>query len=102
MPLVPFTQFRRPHGTTKETEVDVPLEVALLAQRFMAEGGSYTSERLGHSNDVSLCAVFPIDNEPQDVVCVVCKNVGPEVTAAVEQLIRESFDVLQKLELRDA
>jgi hypothetical protein len=79
----------------------MPEEVANLAQQFIDAGGHYTSELL-HTNEVSLCAVLMLDPdnlEPHDIVATVVPN-GPEVTKAVEDLIRESVNVLQQLEVQ--
>lgn len=101
MPTIPFTQFLRPSGKTKDTWIEMSDEVELLARRFIEAGGSYTSEML-HDGEVSLCAVFkpdPDDLEPTDIACVIAMN-GPDIPDAVEQLIRESFDYLQKIKMR--
>ena len=100
MPMVPFTQFLRPNGERKETWIEMPTDVELLARRFIDEGGAYTSELLPRTNEVSLCAEFGIEDERKDVVCVIAQN-GPDIPDAVEQLIRESFQYLQKIEMRE-
>ena len=95
MTEIPFTQFLRPTGERRQTFIDMPHTVALLARRFIEEGGGYTSEMV-HGR-VSLCAEFTINGERQDIVCMVARN-GPGIDQAVEQLIRESYEFLQKHE----
>jgi hypothetical protein len=96
MTEIPFTQFLRPNGERRQTVIDVPHKVALLAQRFIEEGGSYTSEVV-RPGQVSLCAEFTIDGERQDIVCLIAPN-GPGIEEAVEKVVRESYEFLQKHE----
>jgi hypothetical protein len=96
MTEIPFTQFLRPDGERRSTVIDMPPAVALLARRFIEEGGGYTSEVM-RGGLVSLCAEFTIEGERQDIVCMVAAN-GPGIEQAVEQLIRESYEFLQKYE----
>ena len=86
MTEIPFTQFLRPTGDTRQTFIDVPHQVALLATRFIEEGGGYTSELL-RTGEVSLCAEFTVNNERQDVACIYTRN-GPGIEEAVEKLVR--------------
>jgi hypothetical protein len=94
MPNVPFTQYLRPDGRRTATTIDMPQDIADLAQEFIAAGGSYTSELLP-GDDVSLCAEFEVEGERRDIVCVVCFN-NSSVPDSVEELVRESVDYLHK------
>jgi hypothetical protein len=96
MTEIPFTQFLRPNGDRRQTFIDVPHKVALLAQRFIEEGGAYTSE-LVQAGIVSLCAEFTLDGERQDIVCLIAPN-GPGIEQAVEKVVRESYEFLQNHE----
>jgi len=96
MPDIPFTQFVRPDGKRRATVIDMPAEVELLARCFIEAGGSYTSE-LVYAGVVSFCAEFTLEGERQDVVSVVGPN-GPGVEEAVERLVRESYEFLQRYE----
>ena len=98
MTEIPFTQFLRPNGERRQTFIDMPHRIALLARRFIEEGGTYTSEAM-RGGMVSLCAEFTLEGERQDIVCMVAQN-GPGIERAVEQLIRESYEFLQKHEAR--
>jgi hypothetical protein len=98
MTEIPFTQFLRPTGARRQTFIDVPHKVALMARRFIEEGGAYTSE-LVQVGVVSLCAEFTLEGERQDVVATIAPN-GPGIEQAVEHLVRESYEFLQKLEVR--
>lgn len=95
MPEIPFTQFLRPEGKPTLTYIDVPLEIELLAVRFIEEGGRFTSELLRDNVTVSLCAEFTIDGELQDIASTLAPN-GPPVVEAVHQLVREAYVWLQK------
>jgi hypothetical protein len=82
---IPFTQYLRPDGRRRPTEIDMPGEVEALAHKFIGAGGRFESEELmtGH---VSLTAVHTVEDEPQDIVIEVCAN-GPAVPDAVERLV---------------
>ena len=96
MTEIPFTQFLRPTGDRRQTFIDMPHQVALMATRFIEEGGAYTSEMI-RVGEVSLCAEFTVNDERQDIVCLIAPN-GPAIVDAVEKLVRESYEFLQKLE----
>jgi hypothetical protein len=96
MTEIPFTQFLRPSGERRQTFIDVPHQVALLARRFIEEGGAYTSELL-RGGQVSLCAEFTVEGERQDIVALIAPN-GPGIEEAVEKVVRESYEFLQKHE----
>jgi hypothetical protein len=96
MTEIPFTQFLRPSGERRQTFIDMPREVALLAKRFLEEGGRYTSEMI-RPGEVNLCAEFTIDDERRDIVSLIAQN-GPDIVDAVEKLIRESYKFLQEHE----
>ena len=85
---IPFTQYLRPDGRTRDVDIEMPAEIEQLAQIFIRRGGKYECEELttGH---VSLTAVHLVDGEYQDIAIQVCEN-GPEVPACVEKLVRRS------------
>lgn len=86
---IPFTQYLLPHGRRRAERIARPVEIADLAQQFIAAGGRYECEILttGH---VSLTAVMDVDDEPQDVEIVLCQN-GPGIPDAVDRLVRASI-----------
>jgi hypothetical protein len=94
MPNIPFTQFLRPDGRRTATIIDMPQEICELAQEFIAAGGSYTSEMLS-TGEVSLCAELEVEEERQDVVCIVGLN-NSTVPDNVADLVRESVNYLRK------
>lgn len=98
MTEIPFTQFLRPNGDRRQTFIDVPHKVALMATRFIEEGGSYTSE-LVQVGLVSLCAEFTLEGERQDIACTIAPN-GPGIEQAVENLVRKIYEFLQQHEAR--
>lgn len=85
---IPFTQYLRPNGERRPTEIDMPDEIEALAHKFIEAGGSFECEELttGH---VSLTAVHMVDDEPQDIAIKVCAN-GPPVIDAVEYVVRQA------------
>jgi hypothetical protein len=91
--MIPFTQYLRPHGRKRATEIDMPLPIEHLAFTFIKAGGRYEVEELttGH---VSLTAVYEVDGEDQDIAIELCQNAPDQVTEAVEKLVRKSVAFL--------
>lgn len=85
---IPFTQYLRPDGRKRFTEIEMPADVEALAHAFIDRGGWFDVEELttGH---VSLTAGYIVDDEPRDVAIRVVPN-GPSVVQAVEELVREA------------
>jgi hypothetical protein len=95
MPAIPFKQFLRPNARIADVTIDMPEHVALMAQVFIAEGGAFTTEMIG-PGEVSLCAEFEHEGELQDIACIISPN-GPPITEAVEKLVQEAYEYLQKV-----
>lgn len=91
---IPFTQYLRPNGRQRAIEIDMPVEIEELAQRFIEAGGSYEAEILT-TGDVSLTASFPVDGEPEDIAIALAPN-GPGIDDAVESVVRDSVKWLGK------
>ena len=85
---IPFTQYLRPDGRKRATEIERPPWIETMADRFIASGGCYECEHLmtGHA---SLTAV----KYGRDVCIEVVEN-GPEVPAAVDRLVQHSMGYL--------
>jgi len=83
-----FTQYLRPDGRRKETEIEMPEEVEKIAQRWIDSGGIFESEVLttGHAS-------FTAAKNGEDVAIQVCVN-GSEVPAAVERLVRRTEEIM--------
>jgi hypothetical protein len=83
---IPFTQYLRPNGRKVGVTIARPVEIATLAQKFIATGGWFECEHL-QTGHVSLTACMIVDGEPQDVLCELVEN-GPDVPPAVDRLVR--------------
>jgi len=86
---IPFTQFLRPNGRRRPTEIDMPSEIEDLAKSFIEAGGWFECEELttGHA---SLTACWKDDQEgSKDIAIEVVEN-GPPVVEAVERLVRKA------------
>jgi len=81
---IPFTQYLRPDGRKRATEIEMPEEVEKIAKAFIDSGGRYECEELttGHAS-------FTAVKFGEDVAIQLCMN-GPKVPETVEQLIRKS------------
>jgi hypothetical protein len=80
---IPFTQFLRPDGRTRSTEVEVSDDVAAMARAIIARGLRFECEVLttGHAS-------FTItDPEEGDLDIRVVPN-GPGVVEAIEDMVR--------------
>jgi len=66
----------------------MPAYVEALAHKFIEGGGWYEAEVLP-DGQVSLTACAVVDDEPDDVGCVIATN-GPGMRDAVERLVRAS------------
>jgi hypothetical protein len=86
---VPFTQYLLPNGRQVPVSVERPADVEEMAQRFIEAGGRYECEVLT-TGQISLTAVLDVDDEPQDVEIVICRN-GPDVLAATDRLVAASI-----------
>lgn len=86
MKSIPFTQYLRPFGEPRPVSFEAPDELLGLAQQVIDRGYRFECEELttGH---VSLTVHDPSTGE--DVGIQVVPN-GPEVTGAVEALVREA------------
>ena len=84
--MIPFTQYCLPNGAKRRGDLEATQEVTELAQGFIDQGGWFECEIL-RTGQVSLTACAVVDGEPQDVAIQLCEN-GPEVSAAVERLVR--------------
>ena len=89
---IQFTQYLRPNGRKRRTEIDMPEEVEALARQFIDAGGRYEIEELNDGH-ISMTACFRVDDEMQDIAIKVCGN-GPEVPINVEFLVRDSVSFL--------
>lgn len=91
---IQFTQFLRPDGRRVPVEVERPEEVEQLAKWFVDGGGWFEVEELqtGHAS-LTACAV--VDDEPDDIAIRVVMN-GPAVPNAVDDLVREAVQWLEK------
>ena len=87
--MIHFIQYLRPDGRTKIIEVDRPKEIEDIAHRFIKAGGYFEVELLTDEKTVSLTAGF--DRSQPDIVVILEEN-GPKVPAAVDQLVRRSWE----------
>lgn len=85
---IPFTQYLLPNGKKREERIERPAEIEALARQFIEAGGRYECEMLT-TGEVSLTAVYAVDDEPEDVEIEVCQN-GPDVPLRVDDLVRRS------------
>lgn len=87
-----FTQYLRPNGRKRITEIERTPEIVLLANKFIIAGGWFESEELT-TGQVSLTACFMIDEEPQDIAFEIIPN-GPGVPEAVDRLVHKAIKFL--------
>lgn len=95
MKPVQFTQYLRPNGRRKAISIEVPDEVAALADHVCSKGYRFEVEELmtGH---VSLTVCGPSLEEPgeTDDIAIELVNNGPDVPPAVERLVREAHKLI--------
>lgn len=89
---IPFIQYILPYGRRKETEAPCTKEIYDLGQQFISAGGSYECEILT-TGMVSLTAVYPINNEPQDIAIELSSN-DESIHVALEKLVNSSVKYL--------
>lgn len=82
-PIVPFTQYLRPHGERRDVFIEISPDIAAKAHAIIARGLVFECEELS-SGEVSLTITDP---EEGDLDIRVVPN-GPGVREAVEDLIR--------------
>jgi hypothetical protein len=92
--LIPFTQYLRPDGRKRYVDIDMPAPIEHLALQFIEAGGRYEIEEL-RTGEVSLTAVFNVDDEDRDIAREICSN-GPPVVHAVALIVRKSISFLDK------
>jgi hypothetical protein len=86
MAIIPFTEYRLPHGRRFETGIDCPDDVAASAQQVIDAGHRFECEIL-RTGQVSL-TVFNLEDE-EDVAIRVVPN-GPGIKEAVASLVAEA------------
>ena len=87
--MIRFTQYLRPDARKRDVEIDMPAPIEHLALTFVKAGGRYEVEEL-RTGIVSFTAVFYLEGEDRDIAIELCPN-GPDVTYAVEMLVRKSI-----------
>lgn len=81
--MIPFTQYLRPDGRTRQITIDVNDVVGRMAEGLMRRGLCFEAEILT-TGEVSLT----ISDSEQDLAIEVVPN-GPEVLRAVDRLIQK-------------
>lgn len=92
---IPFTQYLRPDGRRRETEIERPAEIEALAEAFISSGGKFECEEL-MTGEVSLTAVHLVEDEPDDIAIQVAKNAPGVVGEATDALVREAAKWLEE------
>ena len=87
--MIPFTQFKQPHGIRVSRTVSRPKNIERLAWEFIDRGGRFEAEILT-TGEVSLTACM-VDGEA-DLAIEIVPN-GPEVTAAVDRLVKTAWEL---------
>lgn len=85
---IPFTQYLLPNGEKRDERIERPADIEALARQFIEAGGRYECEMLT-TGEVSLTAVYAVDDEPEDVEIEICPN-GPDVPLRIDDLVRRS------------
>lgn len=85
-----FTQFLRPDGRRRETEIHRSPEIEALANGLAMQGYSFEIEELS-TGDVSMEVVKHGGDDPEVIAGEICRN-GPEVPIAVDKMIRDAAD----------
>ena len=78
-----------PNGRREPRFIDRPVEIEIIASRFIDSGGKYECEVLT-TGQVSLTAVKRLKGEEQDVAIVVCENKPGLIGEKVDELVRQS------------
>lgn len=92
---VPFTQYLRPDGRTKEISIEMPRKIGLLARSLLSKGYYFSAEILT-TDQVSLtCEAVVSGVESKIAAHIVCDD-GPGVPQQVERLITEAWDSVTK------
>lgn len=92
--MIPFTQYLRPDGRKRATEIERPAAIEAMAQAFINAGGRFESEELTNGI-VSLTAVYKVEGAEMDIAIALCVN-GPAVPHAVDAVVRDAFKFLEK------
>lgn len=81
---IPFTQYLMPRGERVAVSIEMPDEVADIADKIIARGFRFECEMLSDYSTVS----FTITDEHADHAIRVVKN-SPAVPPAIEEMIRD-------------
>lgn len=87
---ITFTQFLMPDGRQKSVTINRPTEIAKLAEEIIARGYRFECEMLT-TREISLT----ITNKHGDADIEIVNN-GPEVPAAIDQLITRFSSKIRK------
>lgn len=88
---IPFTQYLRPNGRTKEVMIDMPADIELKAGKLIESGCHFDIEVLSTGIISMTC------EREDDVLAIRLSTNGPEVPIAVGKLID---DATAKLEMQ--
>lgn len=82
---IPFTQYLRPSGTTRQIRIERSKEVYEKAMRIIDAGFVFEAEALG----TGICSFTITDREEEeDVAIELCPN-GPKVLEAIDKLVND-------------
>ena len=82
---IPFTQYLRPNGRTRDVTIDMPEDIEKKAQELLATGHHFDIEELTTGMVSMTC------EKGDDIISIqVCEN-GPPVEDAVKELIETAY-----------
>ena len=89
MKPVPFIQYMRPNGRRADVVINMPDDLADMAEAILARGYRFECEELttGHAS------LTLTGDDEGDILIEVVRN-GPAVPGAVETLIRDGYKLL--------
>lgn len=89
---IPFTQYLRPDGRQRPCSIERPGVIEEMAKAVIAAGYAFTVEELS-TGEVSLEACR--DSDESVLASEICDN-GPPILAAVDKLMRDAYEAVQK------
>lgn len=87
---IPFTQFLRPDGRTREAAIERSPEIVEQARALLAHGCRFEIEEL-MDRTVSMTVERGENEDDGPIAIQLCPN-GPDVPPTVDTLIREAYD----------
>lgn len=84
---IPFKQYLRPDGRTRDESIERPAEVETLARQLLEQGVVFECEHL----QGDMVALYARDRHDEDAeFAMELVDNGPEVPVAVDRLVRDA------------